>query len=101
MNEDILGWLLKEFVKENPNAAEAHKAFVDFGRQKLKNNPPISVFNAGYGLGIRLADMTDLVIMQPPPQVSQSHYMPITMPQRNPAMEGISSTDCVPITGKM
>ena len=74
--------------------------FVDFCKQHLKGNPPVSVFMAPYGLGVRMADDTEVTLLEPPvEEIEVPASIPITKPKSIPGQFGISDTKCVPVFG--
>lgn len=73
--------------------------FVDFSKKHLKGNPPISVF-AAYGLGLRLADSTEVIIVATQPEgESVADSIPVTRPRSSPGQFGITDTRSVPVFG--
>lgn len=72
---DLMGYLRHHFViqlEENgriedtlPESDKAINAFVHFCKKHLKGDPPVSVFMAGYGPVLRLADGTEITLLEP------------------------------------
>lgn len=106
---DLLEYLFAEYhskldEKEHeltPEAEEMFESFIEFCRRQLRTvNPAVSVFTIDTGLGLRLANNTEVSLVVLPPQMTANGgAMPVTDPMLVPANSGISSISSVPIFG--
>lgn len=116
--KDLVSWLGDAYLEEYKKQYEAQvgvpgdisplvkmerefvQRFVCFAIEKLKGTPPISVYMAMQGIGLKLVDGTEVPVL-PQEDLTQptNTWMPITNPVRNPATDGISDTRSIPITG--
>ncbi len=66
--QDILGYLMDKYQTSQEDLTEENKTtlqgFVDFGREYLANNPPVTTHFADAGLSFRLQDGTDFVFTE-------------------------------------
>lgn len=75
--------------------------FVDFCRKLLVSTPPVSVFTAIRGLGLKMADGTEVPILEQFPEDKPvSDVMPITRPVYTPGFSGISGMTSKQVFGK-
>lgn len=102
---DLISYLAESFRKavddkEVVVIAPTFEEFVVYAKRKLKENPPTSVFMM-HGLGIHLADGTDLSLLEPlpEPELQQVAAMPVTRPRSVPGQSGITDTRSVPVFG--
>jgi len=73
--------------------------FTDFCKKHLKGNPPVSVFTS-IGLGLRLADGTEVTMVEPPSEEEAvPDSIPVTRPRSLPGQCGITDTRSVPVFG--
>lgn len=81
------------------SAGDAIEHFVDFCKKQLKGNPPSGVFMA-IGVGLRLADGTEVQVVEPPaePDAAPDSIL-ITKPRSLPGQHGITDTKSVPVFG--
>jgi hypothetical protein len=79
----------------------ALQPFLKFARELLNTNPPTSIYMATKGIGLKLADATEVPILAQPDLTASmggdQYWMPITNPKRmGPDMQ---SSQSMPITG--
>lgn len=105
---DILEYLFTEYKKKleekehelAKEAEEMFQSFIDFCRYQLKINPAISMYMLEQGLGLKLADHTEVPLVNLPRLgMGFSGSMPVTTPPMHPAASGISGVASVPIFG--
>lgn len=104
---DLMTYLQKAYdeaaskleVYKPDHSSESVQHFVDFCKKQLKGNPPTSVFMA-VGLGLRLADGTEVnVVEQPPDSEAIPDSIAVTKPKSMPGQFGITDTRAVPVFG--
>lgn len=63
--------------------------FIAFSKKHLKGNPPVSVF-VTHGLGLRLADSTEVTMIESPTEEEAvTESTPVTKPRSSPGQFGI------------
>lgn len=105
---DMLEYLFDQYRKKldekehelTAEAEEMFKSFIEFCRMQLKINPAISTYMLEQGLGLKLADYTEVPLVNLPQLgMGFSGSMPVTTPPMHPAASGISGVASVPIFG--
>ena len=106
MNKDLMDWLYTAFIQDALDRKEtlsdegraATAAFVDWARKKLQENPPTGVFMATHGIGLKLADASEVPVLPQPQDVHLNAWMPVTRPVMHPQGDTVY-TPTLPIFG--
>jgi hypothetical protein len=91
---DLMQYLYDAYLKDCKEAKKKSdvEKFVAFCRKHLLSTPPIGVFSARRGIGLKMSDGTEVPVLTQELGEDNSLFMPITKPTFDPLQHGINDT---------